>query len=56
MFSKKFFLFYLPKIHKYKIIKAKDESEAVHKLCRYFTKIEDKIENYRILNNYDIIK
>lgn len=56
IFFKKDFLFYLPKINKYKIIKAKDESEAVWKLCNYYRLIEGHMENYRIIKNFDIIK
>ena len=56
MFFKKDFLFYLPYINKYKIIKAKDESEAVWKLCNYYKLKEYCITNYQIKRNFDIIK
>ena len=56
MFFKKDFLFYLPKINKYKIIKAKDESEAVWKLCNYYRLAEERMENYEIIKNFNIIK
>lgn len=56
MFFKQFFLFYLPKIHKYLIIRASDESEAVWKLCNQYRLMEDRIENYQIIKNFDTIK
>ena len=56
MLFKKDFLFYLPKINKYKIIKARDESEAVWKLCNYYKGAEERITNYRIQRNFDVIK
>lgn len=56
MMFKKDFLFYLPKIDKYKIIKARDESEAVWKLCNYYRLAEERMENYKIIKNFDIIK
>ena len=56
MFFKKYFLFYLPKLDKFKIIKARDESEAVWKLCINYRLREEDIENYEIIKNIDIIK
>lgn len=53
---KKDFLFYLPKINKYKIIKAKDESEAIYKLCRNYLAREELTENYQIIKNFNVIK
>ena len=50
MFFKKDFLFYLPKLNKYKIIKARDESTAVWKLCNHFRLREKDIEDFEIIN------
>ena len=55
MFFKKDFLFYLPKIDKYKKMKAKHESETVWKFCNQHKFAETLIENYEI-KNFDIIK
>ena len=56
MFLKKYFLFYLPRLDKFKIIKARNESEAVWKLCVNYCCREEDIENYKIIKNVDIIK
>ena len=56
MFFKKYFLFYLPRLDKFKIIRARDESEAVWKLCSNYYRREEYIENYEIIRNIDIIK
>ena len=56
MFLNKYFLFYLPLINKYKIIKAKDESQAVQKLLQRYRLKKYEVENYQILKNFDIIK
>ena len=53
LFFKKNFLFYVPD-YGYYIIKAKDESEAVYKLCYHFT--GKKLSDYEIIKNYTIIK
>lgn len=55
MFFKKIFIFYLPKINKYKLIKAKDISYAVNILCRtYMNHPNNILDNYKIVN-YDLI-
>ena len=56
MFFKKYFLFYLPMLDEFEIIKARDESEAVWKLCINFYLREEDIENYEIIRNMDVIK
>lgn len=48
MFFKKEYIFYLPKLNKYRTVKAKNEAEAVYKLINFYKgRIED-IENYEI--------
>lgn len=56
MFFKKNFLFYLPKLNKYIIIKAKDISYAVNRLCREFALKEEYLENYVIITHCKTIK
>ena len=56
MFFKENFLFYLPKTDKYIIIKAKDISTAVYKLCREYRSKEECLENYKIITGYKTIK
>lgn len=56
MVFKKDFLFYLPQINKYKIIKARDESNAVFKLCSNYLTREELIKDYEIIKRFDIIK
>lgn len=55
MFFKKVFVFFLPKIDKYKVIKARDESEAVYILCKHYLYAPSLIENFKIIN-YDVIR
>ena len=43
------FTFYLPRLQKYKIIYAKDESYAVWKLFNHFRLRENEIDNYKII-------
>ena len=56
MFFKKYFLFYLPKLYKYEIVRAKDESEAVWKLINSFRLREKDIDNYKIIKYFNVIK
>ena len=56
MFFKKYFLFYLPKLDKYEIIKATDESEAVWKLINNYLSDVRKTDNYEIIKNIHIIR
>ena len=51
----KMFLIYLPVLDTYCAIKAKDESEAVYKLCYNFRKREDLIDCYMIIKNFRLI-
>ena len=53
LFFKKNFLFYVSG-YGYYIIKAKDESEAVYKLCYHFT--GRRFSDYKIIKNCTIIK
>ena len=55
MFFKKIFLFYLPRLDKYKIIRAKDQSYAVHILCRNYQYNPSLIKDFTIVK-YDFIK
>lgn len=57
MFSKKIFIFYLPKINKFKVVKARDESYAFHVLCKTYCNYPrtDVLDDVRIIN-YDLIK
>ena len=50
-FKKKIFLFYLPKMYKFYIVKAKDESYAVSKLINHFRGSEKMLENYEIIKD-----
>ena len=50
-FKKKNFLFYLPRLHKFYIVKAKDESYAVSKLINHFKGSEKMLENYEIIKD-----
>ncbi len=56
MFNKKYFLFYLPKLNKFKIVKSRDESEAVWKLVNYYKSREEDLTGYRFIRNIHIIK
>lgn len=56
MFFRKDFLFYLPRLDKYEIVKARDESTAIWKLINAYKLREIDIENFVIIENFDIIK
>ena len=55
MFFRKTFLFYLPIPDRYVIIKARDEATAVWKLCYNYRFKIDKITNYEIIKDYEIL-
>ena len=56
MFFRKDFLFYLPRLDKYKIVKARNKSTAIWKLINAYRLREIDIENFVIIENFDIIK
>jgi hypothetical protein len=51
MFFKKYFLFYLPNLNTFEIIKAKDESEAVWRLINNHVLHVEDVDNYEIIKN-----
>ena len=50
------FLFYLPKLKKYIIIKARHESDAVSKLINCYRPRFDDIDGYYLIKNVAILK
>ncbi len=55
------FVFYLPKLNKYRTIKARDESTAVWKLLNQFILRESDIDGFKIVSEeksrfFDIYK
>ena len=56
MFFRKNFLFYLPEIDMYVIIKAKDLLCAVNKLYKNYKQNKEYLKNYKIVSYYKTIK
>lgn len=54
MFKRKEFTFYLPKLNKTIIIRAKDESYAVSKLFNQFRLREKDVDDYVIIKTKDV--